>query len=175
MIDNKEPSEHDDIPDDTTDVTPNETWPRKLNKFLIGIGVLAFGLIIVDRVSNMFEAEDLPTDAGVQQTVDTSDGTLPQATELTEVETDGEASKVMSDAETAETTDALNIDEVFGSPLVFVSASEPAYVITEEDVRIDVGGQFSDDFTLAGVTIDRVILEKAGDLMSIELPDPDTQ
>ena len=153
----------------------DEIWPRKLNKLLIGIGVLAFGLIIVNRLSSMFEAEDLPVVADVQPVAETPDAMFSQAVELIGPESDDETLSTMSDGETALTADALNIDEVFGSPVVFVSASEPAYVITENDVRIDVGTSLSDDVTLAGITGDRVILDKAGDLMSIALPDPGMQ
>ena len=167
MSDNKISSE--------LDTTAQEVWPRKLNKLLIGIGVLAFGLIIVDRLSNMFEADDLPAVVDVQTPLDTPDATLSQAVEPLKLEPDSEESGVESDAGMSPSADSLNFVQVFGGSLVFVSASEPAYVITENDVRIDVGGQLSDDFTLAGVTGDRVILEKSGELVSIALPDPEMQ
>ena len=96
-----------------------------------------------------------------------------EANESVEVESNEEDISTLSSTDKAVVADSLSIDEVFGSPLVFVSASEPAYVITENDLRIDVGSQLADDVKLAGVTGDRVILDRAGDLVSIALPDPD--
>lgn len=153
--------------------TAGEVWPRKLNKLLIGVGVLAFGLIIADRLVNMFKADDLPVVADVEQLDDTPEAELLQANESVEFESNEEDVSTLSSTDKAVVTDSLSIDEVFGSPLVFVSASEPAYVITENDLRIDVGSQLADDVKLAGVTGDRVILDRAGDLVSIALPDPD--
>lgn len=153
---------------------PGEMWPRKLNKLLIGVGILAFGLIIADRLTSMFEADDLPAVADVEQSDETSNAALSTADDSTAVELKGEGvSAVSGDENEFVVEDSLSIDAVFGSPLVFVSASEPVYVITEDNVRVDVGGALSDDITLAGVTGDKVILDKAGALMSISLPDPD--
>ncbi len=155
---------------------PGEIWPRKLNKLLIGVGVLAFGLIIADRLTSMFEADDLPAVADVEQSDEMSNAALSTADDSTAVELKGEGvSSLSGDENELIVEDPLSIDAVFGSPLVFVSASEPVYVITEDNVRIDLGGALSDDITLAGVTGDKVILDNAGALMSISLPDPDSQ
>lgn len=155
---------------------PGEIWPRELNKLLIGVGVLAFGLIIADRLTSMFEADDLPVVADAEQSDDMSSAALSTADDSTAIELKVEDESALSVDETEFIVeDSLSIDAVFGSPLVFVSASDPVYVITEDNVRIDVGGALSDDITLAGVTGDKVILDKEGALMSISLPDPDSQ
>lgn len=164
MSTNKQSSEHS--------ATPEEVWPRKLNKLLIGIGVLAFGFIIADRLVNMFEADDLPTVVDAEPSGSTSHVALTQTGESAVLAPNGDQLQELSSTEKEIATDTLSIDDVFGGPLVFVSASEPAYVITENDVRIDVGAQLGGDIRLAGVTGDRVILDKAGDLLSISLPDP---
>jgi len=54
---------------------PDHIWPRKLNKVLLGIGVVAFGLIITDRVIDMFQVDDLPESAQVRQSLPVSDDT----------------------------------------------------------------------------------------------------
>ncbi len=40
--------------------TTTGSWPLKLNKALIAIGVIAFGLIVTDRLLEAFRADDAP-------------------------------------------------------------------------------------------------------------------
>ncbi len=165
------------------------TWPRKLNKALIGIGVIAFGLIITDRMIAMFEADDLPDVAQTEQpqvvlpdeqvvqlaepvasqTVPTVDEPVVDVVDVVEPVLT-EPAELVAAAE-----EILNIDNVFGSPLVFVSASEPLYVITENERRIDVGAQIDDQTVLAGVTNEWVVLQREGQLRTINLPEPDAR
>lgn len=162
-------------PADTEETTAG-VWPRKLNRLLIGVGILAFGFIIADRLVSMFAAEELPSVVDVEVDIEQSD--KPDSASLVSTDSSLEepnldAASASSDAETDSYTDTLDIDTVFGSPVVFVSASEPAYIITENNLRIDVGTVLGEDMTLAGVTGDKLILDKDGDLLSILLPDPD--
>lgn len=145
---------------------PDHIWPRKLNKVLLGIGVVAFGLIITDRVIDMFQMDDLPESAQVQQSLPVSDETTPVVQQQVLVEETAETKAI----ETPESP--LKIEDVFGSRLVFVSASEPMYVVTENERRIDVGSSIDSQTVLAGVTPQRVILEREGNLVSIGLPEP---
>lgn len=144
-----------------------QTWPRSLNKVLIGVGVLVFGFIIADRVTDMFRAEDMP-DIAV---------TVPDTGVVSAVVVKPEQVDVQEKATVlaVEPEEALDIEDVFGSRLVFVSTSEPLYVLTEDDRRFDVGSDIDDETTLAGITGQRVILEKDGDLLVIRLHEPAVQ
>ena len=168
-----------------------EMWPQKMNKGLIAIGVIAFGLIITDRIIEMFSADDPPAvqaevertqpaeavSAIVQNTGTESDAALGDVTQASIAVSEPVAAvsaetPATSDAQTEPTFDLQNI---FGSRVVFVSASEPVYVVTEDDRRYDVGSEIDSQTTLAGVTAQQLILERAGDLTVISLPDPVVQ
>lgn len=150
--------------------TTTALWPGKLNKLLIGVGVVAFGLIIADRLMNMFQADDLPDTAAIEKIVETPAAAMP-------ADENQAASEVTADEPglRPEPDQLRDLAEVFGSRVVFVSASEPLYVLTEDDRRIDVGDQLDAGTTLAGVSIEQIVLEKDGVLLAIGLPDPASQ
>jgi len=144
----------------------DDAWPRKLNRILLGVGALAFGLIIADRLVDMFQADDLPDLVELAPAMPdqhTDESVLPSTSpELVSSETEAEPAY----------EEPLNIEGVFGSRLVFVSASKPFYVVTEDERRIDVGSNIDDSTVLAGVTGQRVILEREGNLVALGLPEP---
>lgn len=167
-----------------------ETWPQKLNKALIAIGVIAFGLIVTDRIIEMFSADDPPpaVRAEVERTPAAElASVVVQDTGVTEIDENilpagatqnsTTVSEPSGNSDTVAVSDAqagssVDLHEIFGSRVVFVSASEPVYVVTEDDRRFDVGSEIDAQTTLAGVTAQQVILELAGDLTVISLPDP---
>jgi len=176
----------------------NDRWPQKLNKALIAIGVIAFGLIITDRIIEMFSADDAPTvqaevkrvepvaavSAVAQNIIEPASNALPAV--ATQMVAEAVSEPVVSAAvdatrdeslatSTAQTEPAVELQEIFGSRVVFVSASEPVYVVTEDDRRFHVGSEIDAQTTLAGVTAKQLILEQAGDLTIISLPDPVVQ
>ena len=57
--------------DAANEASSNAVWPSKLNVVLIGIGALAFGLIIVDRLISMFDVDDLPDTVEIERPVET--------------------------------------------------------------------------------------------------------
>ena len=57
--------------DAANEASSNAVWPSKLNVVLIGIGVLAFGLIIIDRLVSMFGVDDLPDTVEIVRPVQT--------------------------------------------------------------------------------------------------------
>lgn len=167
---------------DTSATPQNESshpnvWPGKLNRILIGAGVLVFGLIIVDRVVDMFAADDMPDRieiaTPINNTVDTA-ATEPVKTGTQQVAVAPDLAVAPADS-SEEVVDVLAIEDIFGSPLVFVSTSEPLYVVTEDDRRFDVGSDIDGETTLAGITSQRVVVEKEGNLLVIRLPDPAVQ
>lgn len=138
-----------------------ESWPFKLNKALIAIGVIAFGLIVTDRLLEAFRADDAPAVASVDS--DTLHGT------------DETAAPGLSEADQILPEDReslVALQKMFGSRVVFVSATEPGYIVTEDERRIAVGDAVDDAARLAGVTTHQLILDKGGDLMVFNLPDP---
>lgn len=168
-----------------------EMWPQKLNKALIAVGVIAFGLIITDRVIEMFSADETPAvQAEVERTQKTEIVSVAAAP-LSESGSEAELVKLAAaeplvaaassqSTEAPVLTDAANesavdLQKIFGSRVVFVSASEPVYVVTEDDRRFDVGSEIDSQTTLAGVTAQQLILEHSGDLTVISLPDPVVQ
>lgn len=168
MIDDKYPSVEEDKFSSDSETSSEEVWPRKLNKLIIGVGIIAFGLIIADRLINAFQAEDTPQSVALE---DADQVPAQKAPELAGVSGDENAEQ--AEQPSASVTDAsLNIEDVFGSRLVFVSASEPLYVLTVDERRYDVGVSVDEQTTLAGITGQRVILEREGELMVINLPEP---
>lgn len=151
------------------DAESDAGWPRKLNKALIGVGIIAFGLIITDRLVNMFQADDLPDVAEVQRTQDASSAVQEPEAQTTSALADTAGTDAPSSLQEQE---AVAIEDIFGSPVVFVSLSEPSYVITEDERRIDIGGQIDEQTTLAGITSQQVIFERDGNLEAVTLPDP---
>ncbi len=141
------------------------SWPLKLNKALIAMGVIAFGLIVTDRLLEAFRADDAPAVASI-------DGAAVDGTEESMAKVLTEADKVQLD----ERNSLVELQNLIGSRVVFVSATEPGYVVTEDERRIYVGDAIADATTLAGVTTHQIILEKSGeDLKIFNLPDPVVQ
>lgn len=145
--------------------------PRKLNKLLIFLGVLAFGLIVTDRVMEAFRADDdapdalALTDAAMPPSEQSSTGNAAAGSGI------GSLDEVVgSDSEAL-----VTLENLFGSPVMLVSAAEPSFVMTEDQRRFDVGGLVDGSTTLAGVTSQQLIFEQSGDLLFITLPDPQVQ
>ena len=141
-----------------------ESWPLKLNKVLIAIGVIAFGLIVTDRLLEAFRADDAPAVASI-------DGTAANGSDETAAQLLSEADKIQPN----ERESLIELQNLIGSRVVFVSTTEPGYVVTEDERRITVGEAVDDATTLAGVTTHQVILEKSDGLKVINLPDPIVQ
>jgi hypothetical protein len=146
--------------------TTSDAWPLKLNKALIVIGVIAFGLIVTDRLLEAFKADDAP--AKVTSIDDSGAGTDQSAS--------ASQGAVVADQTLPVDRESLTeLKNLFGSRVVFVSVTEPGYIVTEDERRIAVGEAVDDATTLAGVTTHQLILEKSGDLMIFRLPDPVVQ
>lgn len=136
--------------------------PIKLKKALIAIGVIAFGLIVADRVLEAFRADDVPTTVATVDSAPANDADETAAPEPTE------ADQILPDDRVA----LVELQNLFGSRVVFVSATEPGFVVTEDERRIAVGDPVDDATTLAEVTTHQIILEKNGDTLIFSLPVP---
>ncbi len=142
----------------------SDSWPLKLNKALIAIGVIAFGLIVTDRLLEAFRADDAPDVASVEGAP--VDGTAETAVNLL-----AEADKIQP----GERKSLEELQNLIGARIVFVSTTDPGYLVTEDEQRFAVGDPVADATTLAGVTTHQVILEKSGKLKVFSLPDPVVQ
>ncbi len=151
-----------------------ETWPRKLNKALIAVGIIAFGLVVTDRVLEAFRADTPATDQATLQSktaedlADVSGATLakPEILNAAPASTEGAADGQEK---------LVELESLLGSKVVFVSAAEPAYLITANEKRYEIGSAVDEQTTLAGVTTQQIFFEQAGDLIVISLPEPMVQ
>jgi len=156
----------------------SETWPRKLNKALIAVGIIAFGLIVTDRLLEAFRADDPPTGLGQASLEAPLADPSSTAELLTEAQQPGVAGTQNPTPEILLSNEPEVLKELeilFGSKVVFVSASEPAFLVTADEKRYDVGGAVDDQTTLARITDQQVVFDKAGELIAISLPEPAVQ
>jgi len=157
--------------DETAD-SQAQPGPRKLNRVLIALAVVAFGLIVTDRVMEAFQADDVPEELAAE------DASPNAADSQALTEGASELSPEIGEAILDHLPDAealVTLENLFGSPVVLVSASKPSYVITADERRFEVGSVVDDTTTLAGVTSHQLIFEQTGDLMVISLPEPSLQ
>ncbi len=148
------------------------SWLDKVSKPLIIVSVLAFGLVIVDRVENMRRADDLPDLPDLPEVVEID----RNAVEGAEVNELALASESADDVGNSVSTDEVSeIEALFGSRLVFVSESTNPYLVTADDRRIAIGDAVDDQSTLAEISQGRVIVDRSGDLLTFELPEPKVQ
>ena len=186
----------------TNETNARSTGMRKSSLLLIGTGVIVFGLIIGDRVLDMVRVDDLPdaaTDSARLSSVqvstavedeqplnvsDAAENAVSGTNAADDNDTVAATIAEVSDVEIATDTPAeelisggtidkpQNIEDVFGTRLTFVSRSEPAYVITANDQRIDLGDNVDEDTILTGLTGESVIVNKNGELVVLQLPAP---
>lgn len=177
---------------------------RKLHWIMIALGVIAFVLVVTDRVQEAFKADDAPESQASAESSELPSGgdaagelvsgssvTLEDqsATDssVAATDTDPETQAAATSAQTPllgqslaelalpEAESLVTLENLFGSPLVLVSATEPSYVMTEDQRRFEVGGVINENTTLAGVTGHQLIFEQSGDLLVISLPEPVVQ
>ncbi|MFK7996261.1 MAG: hypothetical protein AB8B87_19135 [Granulosicoccus sp.] len=174
---------NDEINATENEAENREVWPRSLNKILVGLGVLAFGLVIADRLVDTFRAGDMPD---VVQIADVQDvpvlATDDEAVKIERANSESEAATVVKNEEVLVPGNevdtfvkALDVEEVFGSRLVFVSASQPMYVVTGDERRIGLGESIDGQTVLAGISDQQLLIEKDGYTVKVSLPEPDAK
>lgn len=154
---------------------------KRLQWFMLALGVIAFAVIVTDRVREAFQADEPPeaqstvaeqdepmTASPTQSAASEQQVTVVDTTMDDSVTTLSPGSLALPDAEAL-----VTLENLFGSPVVLVSAAEPSYVMTADEKRFDVGGVIDDETTLAGITGHQLIFEQSGDLMVISLPEPE--
>ena len=68
----------------------------------------------------------------------------------------------------------VDLNQLFGSRIVFVSATDPAYLITVDERRFRVGSVLDDETTLIDIKADKIVLGQADDNLDVRLPTPGT-
>ncbi|MFK7889590.1 MAG: hypothetical protein AB8B63_02150 [Granulosicoccus sp.] len=137
-------------------------WPRRLNRLLIGVGVVAFGLIIGDRLMSIFKSEQatmIPETTSIDRA---SSGSAEVASGLEAPPANDSGTLIERDA-------TADRDNEFGSQLIFVSLSEPKYIVTADRQRYYVGSSIDEDTVLADVTDNQVIIDRKGELTAVDL------
>jgi hypothetical protein len=143
---------------DTQHATLARSWPTILNRFFIGIIVLALAFFVTGKALQMFRgdstvvAEDSPdeTDVSVEKTLVliSKDADMPgKMQELTDLETH------------------------FGKKIVFVSATVPAYVMTDDEQRFEIGAIPGTDVELSSISSTQLVLKRDEELLVYALPD----
>lgn len=128
-----------------------------LNRFFIGIIVIAIIIFLVGKMVKAFNGGDdvamteAPT--GVEQTlvlISKDSNTFGRFRRFSELET------------------------LFGNKVVFVSASEPAYLMTGDKQRFEVGEVPGTNVELTSITSTQIVLKQAEELLVFALPDVST-
>lgn len=145
-----------------TKSTSAVNWPRRLNRLLIGVGVVAFGLIIGDRLMSVFKSDQA---AMIPQTTSIDRASSGSA----EVAAGLEAPAANDTGTLIERDATAGRDSDFGSQLIFVSLSEPKYIVTADRQRYYVGSSIDEDTVLADVTDNQVIIDRKGALTAVDL------
>lgn len=144
-----------------------EYWPGRINRILIAIGVIAFGLIIADRLISIYKTED----GSNQSLASATDMQNEQMTTSPEASDELPGAVVTGEKTPIERSDMLDLQTEFGSRVVFISLADPKYVITEDERRFEIGSAINEQTLLSNITDEQLILEKAGDLAAFDLSD----
>lgn len=138
---------------DTQRSSPTRSWPLILNRFFIGIGVLAFAFFVTSKVMQVFNEDDSPV--------------------VTESQADPEQTLVLiskdSDVE-PKVLNFSNLETLFGTRIVFVSASEPAYLITEDLRRFQVGDIPTTGIEVTDISSTQLVLKQGEESIVFDLP-----
>ncbi len=67
------------------------------------------------------------------------------------------------------------LEHVFGSAVVIVSATEPAYVETENERRFLIGSILKNDRILSSISTGQLVVSRVGERQVFELPDMSVQ
>ena len=131
------------------------------NRFLIGVGVLALGFFIAGNGLQIFKGDHVAatTEAG-------SKSQLSEEQKLKLLPAGSgpfENIRNFSDLET-----------LFGGKVVFVSASEPTYLMTADGLRFEIGEIPGTDIELSSISTTQLTLRQAKELMVLTLPGEST-
>jgi hypothetical protein len=128
-----------------------------LNRFFLGIVVLAIIIFLVGKIIKAFHAGD-----------DVASVQSPTSVEQTLV-------LISKDANTfGKYRSFSDLENLFGDKVVFVSATEPAFLITDDQQRFEIGEVPGTHVELSSITSTQIVLKQAEELLVFALPDVST-
>lgn len=144
---------------DTDGSSLTKSWPTLLNRFFIGVGVLALVVFVIGKAFQEFRIYD---DTFEAVSIDDSESLKG-----------GEKKLILLSKDSSLFDDGQNfsdLESVFGSKVVFVSATDPAYVMTNDMRRYEVGGFPRSDIELSSISSTKLVLKRHEELMVFALP-----
>lgn len=144
-------------PKDTQRSASPRPWPKILNRFFIGIGVLAVCLFFAGKAFEAFKGEERVA----SQSSSESDGGDEKTLVLISKEADA----------SGKLRDFSELETHFGNKIVFVSASEPAFLMTDDERRFEVGAIDGTDLVITNISSTRLVLRRDEELLVYALPD----
>jgi len=125
-----------------------------LNRFFIGLGVLALGLFIAVKGYGMFKEDH---------------GTAKRESQVSVEQTLVLISK--DSRSFGKIRNFSDLETLLGDKVVFVSTSEPAYLITEGEQRFEIGNIPGTDVQLSNITSKQLVLKQSEEVLVFPLPD----
>jgi hypothetical protein len=148
-------------PINTQRSTLPRSQPRTLHRFLIGIGVLALCFFIIAKALQAFKGGD---SVASTESVDESQVSVEQTLVL-----------ISKDTNTFNNIrNFSDLEILFGEKIIFISASEPPYLITADERRYEVGDIPGTDIKLSSISSTQLVLKQAEELLVLTLPGENT-
>ncbi len=188
---------------DTQRSSFSDNWPSLLNRGLVVVCVLAVGFVVADKALDMYQSNenaqlasatgstdepsadkqlqllDIEPVVTIKQVSEEQLADIQQAKEklstfdIENVVVRSSNDDVDAEAEPAEVL--AKLESVFGSAVVIVSATKPAYVVTADESRFIVGSTLQGDQVLSEISTAKLIISDAGKSTVYELPDSSAQ
>lgn len=144
-------------PKDAQRSSPARSWPMIFNRFFIGIGVLVLVFFATGKALQFFKGDDEAVTAE-------SLNKFPVSDEQTLV-------LISKDSNTfGKIRNFSDLETLFGEQVVFVSASEPAFLMTEDDRRFEIGNIPGTDVELSSITSTQLVFKQAEEVLVMALP-----
>jgi len=142
---------------------------RRIGILLMTVAVFTTALYLTGGALQSPVGENTQETLAKQDTV--TDATIDTAM-LSPTEEEPSPTVVLSSAlfPVQENNPMLELNNVFGSKVIFVALAEPAYVLTENSDKHSIGSVLKDDRILTGISSDRIVLQHGGQLQIFKLP-----
>jgi len=134
------------------------SWLPIINQILILIGILVLAFFTIGKALDFGD--------------DVEGRVLPGSSNEPQVSDEQTLVLISKDPKTFGTPVSFSeLDTYFGSDVVFVSASEPAFLITDDERRFQVGDALRANVELTRISSTQLILKQAGEILVFALLD----